>query len=124
MKLENFYKKYNNHQMEDWGSVMSEEYKVFQRNQKSVIKGICEEIGANLVRCLNGHYFESYSVEKDGKYVYICENMLDRCNKNFDLFSAYLIRTQINPDDHTGGPNHYTSLFELKKSIKFLLKIH
>lgn len=123
MKLENFYKKYNNHQMEDWGSVLSKEYKVFQRNQKSVIEGICDEIGANLVRCTNGHYFESYSIEKDGKYVYILEENLNRCNKSLDLFNAYIIRTQINPNDTTGGPNHYSSLFALKESLKFLLKI-
>lgn len=122
MKLENFYKKYNNHQMEDWGSVMSEEYKVFQRNQKSVIKCICNEIGANLVRCLNGHYFESYSIEKDGKYVYILEETFNRCKKDFDSFNAYLVRTQKDPSDTRGGNNYYCGLHTLKTMINRLLK--
>lgn len=109
--------------MEDASYVTSHEYKVFQRNQKSVIKGICDEIGANLVRHTNGYYFESYSIEKDGKYVYILEETFNRCKKDLDSFNAYLVRTQEDPSDTTGGPNHYSSLFELKKSIKFLLKI-
>lgn len=123
MKLENFYKKYNNHQMEDCGSYVSEEYKVFQRNQKSVIKGICDEIGANLVRCLNGHYFESYSIEKDGKYVYIREGNLNRCDKDLDFPFTYLIRTQKDPSDTRGGDNHYSNLHTLKIMINSLLKI-
>ena len=67
----NFYRKWNNVCLEDYGGYVSPDYHKYQMALKRCLKKMAQDMGANLVWFTDGHYFESAMIERGGKYVYI-----------------------------------------------------
>ena len=108
--IQNFYNKWNKVACEDWGSVVSPDYKQYQQSFFRAMKAICKDLGATLVSKTYGHYFESAMVERNGHYVYISQEHYMNGRSVVDLTNdnPFLIRTAARADDWRGGPNEYT----------------
>ena len=105
--------------IEDWGSVVSDDYKSFQTKYKNFLKKLCKENGYELASFLPGHYEFSCFVKNNDKFVYI--SISDVRYFKTSWFNLILIRTAQNEKDYTGGYNQYTSLPCLETKIKNML---
>lgn len=125
--IDNFYKKWNGVDCEDWGSVMSPMYKAYQKAFFRAMKAICKDLGATIVNKTYGHYFESVMVERNGHYVYINQEhyiggraVVDLSHKN-----RLLIRTAGHASDWRGGANGWTEWKDIDKKLdEYLNKDH
>lgn len=118
MKINSFLKKWNHTTFEDWGGVISPEYKEFQNNYKSVIKDFCKEINMELVS-FNGKHYEFSAVLRSfatNKYYYI--SISDVRYWRDDWNESILYRTMEHEKDWTGGMNHYSNLNMLPDLLK------
>ena len=123
MKLNTFIKKYDGKILEDDGCVNSREFIQFAKDFRSMLREICKEIGANLVKCQTGHYHIFGFVEADGKYVYFSYDeprhaRIDMAKGNCD---GILIRTAKDTKDYSGGRNCFCSFYNIKESLAKLI---
>lgn len=107
--IDNFYKKWNGVDCEDWGGVMSPTYKEYQRGFFRAMKAICKDLNAKVVNTTAGHYFESVMVERNGHYVYIHQEhyLNGRAVVDLTYKNRLLIRTAEHASDWRGGSNNY-----------------
>lgn len=116
MKTEDFLRKYYNKDIEDYGGVVSPEYKQFAKDYKNILRGIVKKINFNLYKFNNNHYtFSAILQDIDGKFYYISISDV-RYFKN-EWADNILYRTMKHDKDWTGGSNHYTTLSELKDNL-------
>lgn len=112
-------KTYTGREIEDWGGIVSDDYKSFQTKYKNFLKKICKKNGYELVNFLPGHYQFSCFIKGNDKFVYVSISDV-RYFKNA-WFDVILIRTAANEKDYRGGRNNYTTLIFLEDTIKDML---
>lgn len=105
--------------IEDWGSVVSDDYKSFQTKYRNFLKKLCKENGYELVRFNPNHYCFTCFVKGNDKFVYISISDVRYFNKEW--FNHILIRNAQHEKDYTGGFNQYTSLPCLETKIQSML---
>lgn len=115
-----FIKTWNGRRLEDWGSVVSKEYKSFQRCMKNEVAHQAQAEGATLVSYNSGHYYQSGFVERNGLYVYFCYESLDRCHVQLTDGNAFYMRTASGPKDYHGGTNHNVTFEKFKETMNRL----
>jgi len=122
--MNGFLRKYHGHKLEDWGSILSDDFKAFARAFRSYLKSEGKENGFSVENFTTGHYDVSAFLKfEDQGYVYMSYgnrfSPIDVFSTSF-LGGGVLIRTAKNARDYTGGPNHYTSLAEIGSAAKKL----
>ena len=105
--------------IEDWGSVVSKDYKTFQAKYRNFLKKLCTNNGYELVSFNPNHYCFSCFIKGNGKYVYISISDVRYFSKAW--LNNILIRTAKNERDYTGGPNNHVSISELEATIQKML---
>lgn len=120
--MEKFIKKYDNKNLEDWGTVVSSEFKRFQSAMGNNLKEIAESIGAKVSWYSKGHYDQSAMFERDGKFAYFSYSNY-RGRNIVNLHDSYVCfcRTARHEKDYTGGTNVNCSYGEVKDILKKLL---
>lgn len=115
----NFYKKWNNAPIEDWGSVTSPSYRKFENAARRELNKIMGEIGATVISFNKSHYDFSAFIERGGKYAYIryCSD-LTRQHVTLDCF---LYRIAESEKDYHGKTNCYCRWDELQHEIDKIL---
>lgn len=115
-----FFRDWHGYPLEDWGSVMSDEYKEFEKEFKKILNSMAKDMGARLVWFHPMHYDESAMFERNGKFVY-----LSHSNQLFNRSTPYLhhmlIRTAEHAEDYHGGSNNYVNWSHLTNAIDRLL---
>ncbi len=121
-----FIKTWDGRRLEDWGCVVSKEFKQFQSAFKREVKRLAEERGANLVGYSNGHYDMCGFVERNGKYVYFSYGSLDRTKvsltPNGNWHSAFLMRTAKSAKDYHGGTNNHVAFSQFQEIMERLFQ--
>lgn len=112
-------KPYANRSIEDWGSVVSKDYKSFQTKYRNFLKKVCANNGYELVKFSPNHYEFSCFIKGDDKYVYVSISDV-RYFKN-SWYKNILIRSAKSDTDYTGGPNNYVDLPNLEAKLKRML---
>lgn len=117
--LKSIYKKYNGKTLDDGLSSVSKEYNNYQNALKRTMAKLAIELGAELVSFTKGHYFESIVFHRNGHYVYLHHESLNRTYIDFDNgygkfdLSCYngrqswYARTMAHAKDWTGGCNNW-----------------
>lgn len=123
--MKNF-KKWNKKNIEDWGSVMSDDGKAFYKAFKGYLKRSFPD--AEIIGFKPNHYNAFGFVKYNDKYIYISHNIdRYRCHVDFDDTSTLygvLYRTAKNEKDYTGGRNHFTSINCLVDEVNDLLALY
>lgn len=122
-----FIRTWDGRQLEDWGSVVSKEFKQFQGAMKREVKRLAEEHGATLVDWHNGHYDMTGVLEKNGLYVYFSYSNIDRTKvvltkKNSGWLGCTLMRTMKHAKDWTGGTNNNVEFEQFPETMARLFK--
>ena len=94
--------------IEDWGGVISDEFKDFARLYKNMLNRMCKKNGWKLVNFNRGHYYCSWFIENNGKFIYM--SFSDVRHFAREWYKIILYRTAKNEKDYTGGSNWYTDL--------------
>ena len=105
--------------IEDWGSVVSDEYKSFQTKYRNFLKRVCKANGYELVKFSPNHYQFSCFIKGNDKFVYISISDVRYFKKEW--FQQILIRTAESEKDYRGGMNNYTSIQCLEATIQHML---
>lgn len=125
MTVEKFVRKYQGRVLEDAGSVLSEEFKQFARDFKSMAYEAAGYVGAKLFSFHRGHYDVSGFVERNGKYAYFafsCPRCIRIDLSRTDCMSGVLVRSADGPKDYTGGANHFCNVFGFADLLDACLK--
>lgn len=114
---------YDGRTIEDWGGVVSGDFKSFAHRFRNYIKRNAERYGYCLRKYFTSHYYISGYLEKDGKYVYISYYVprwgaIDIHAR--DCTNGVLYCTAESTKDTTGGWNHFTSLEDMFEDINIL----
>lgn len=124
-KLGAFVREYHGRDIEDAGSVQSQDFKTFAKRLKRVIAEMCEQIGAEIVSYNTGHYHVSLFLRKGNTYMYLSYDV-PRGNCPLDLHASgtngFLYRLAKNEKDYKGCGNHFCSLLHLKKCVSGLFE--
>jgi hypothetical protein len=122
--MHKFVKKWHGRCIEDLGCIMSDEAKQFYKEFKAYIKS-CVPAGTTLVDFKPNHYdFSGFICYNDDTYIYVSHS-LDRFNNEVrcdacDAMYGVLIRSAEGVKDYHGGPNHFTSIYELEEDLERL----
>ena len=113
MNAKTFFKKYQGRELEDWGSSISDEFRQFAKDFKSVVATAAKEHGMEIKGFRVGHYDVSGFLHKNGKYVYFSYSEMrympmDLTRK--DPLSGILYRTAESEKDFRGGMNCFTNI--------------
>lgn len=106
--LKSIYKKYNGKVLDDGLSSVSKEYNDYQNALKRTMAKLAIELGAELVSFTKGHYFESIVFHRNGHYVYLHHESLNRTHIDFDnkgWLKDWFGRTMAHAKDWRGGSN-------------------
>lgn len=122
--LDNFYKKWNGERLGDGGSSVSYGYNAFQNALNRCMKAVAKDLGAEVVHFTKGHYFETIVFHRNGHYVYLHHEDLDRTHidlnnnrpKNKPYYTlcggnancSWMIRTMAHASDWRGGYNEFS----------------
>ncbi|AOY74730.1 hypothetical protein [Clostridium formicaceticum] len=117
--IKKFIDKWEHHEIEDYGSVVSPDYKQFQKEYRGVLRGIAKEVGMKLHKLNANHYCFSAVLkhETTSKFYYIS---ISDVRHNSEWYSNVLYRTMEHEKDWTGGPNHYSSLEHLGVNLHMI----
>lgn len=118
--LANFYKKYNNKRLADAGSTVSKEYRLYQNAFVRLMKSVAAEIGGEVVKATKGHYYESVFIKRDGKYIYVWHEEINRTYIDCDSASFLYYRKAETANDYRGGTNNQTALRTLTEKLNKL----
>ena len=102
--------------IEDWGGVVSDDFKEFAKDYKAFMKKVCEENGWQLVNWNNGHYYCSCFVENHGKYIYMSFSDVRHFSRSW--YQNILYRSAKDSKDYSGGSNNYTDLDNIEGAFK------
>lgn len=121
-----FIKTWDGRRLEDWGSVVSKEFKSFQQAMKREVKRLAEEEGVSLAYWSNGHYDMTGVLERDGLFVYFSYSNLDRTNvvltPKGGWHNCVLMRTMKHAKDWTGGSNNNIEFSQFTETMKRLFR--
>ena len=115
-----FYRKWHGVPLEDWGWVVSPEYRGFQRAFKNLFKKIADDLGGEVVNFIASHYDEDVFIRRGDKYV----NILHRnqlFNRSTPWLKSWCIRTAASATDYHGGTNNWVDYVSLVNEIDRLL---
>lgn len=119
MENYNTLKAFINKGIEDWGCVVSDDYKSFQTKYKNFIKKVCQANGYELVNFSPNHYEFSCFIKGNDKYVYM--SISDVRHFKNEWYNRILVRYAKNESDYHGEFNQYVSLTNLEaKLVKML----
>lgn len=116
--MDKFLTKWNGREIEDWGSVVSDEFREFARDFKSYVKRCFDGTGYKVEGYHAGHYDMSGFLVKEGDptdCVYFSYNVPRYEKIDVTAPGAHygvLYRTAENTKDFRGGMNHFSSLAE------------
>jgi hypothetical protein len=121
MKKTNYYTltPYVNHQIEDYGGYISEDFKTFARKWHNFLKRMCVANGWQLPEFNTGHYYCSWFVKNGEKYAYC--SFSDVRHFSTAWYKSILYRTAQNESDYTGGANRYSDLQNLENNLRKIL---
>lgn len=110
---EQFVKTWDNRPIEDWGSGVSSQFKVFAKEFKKYLKSVSEDLVLNWYNV--GHYGISASVNFYGVDFYLSYSVPRGGMMPLDFIvcspmKGVLVRTQKEPKDYTGGNNNFCSV--------------
>ena len=111
---------YKNRGIEDWGGVISKDFKSFARKWRNFLTRICDEHDWELVNFNTGHYYCSWFFKNGHKFIYCSFSDVRHFSKSW--FESILYRTAKHFKDYTGGTNCYTSLENLEANIAKLFE--
>jgi len=111
---------YKNRGIEDWGGIISDDFKSFARKWQNFLKRMCVNNGWELCNFNRGHYYCSWFIKNGDKYVYCSFGDVRHFSK--DWYRLILHRVAKNERDYTGGSNWYTGLEHLEKAIDWHFK--
>lgn len=117
MKVNEFLKIWFDREIEDWGVAISQEYKDFQRNYRSVLKEIGEKIGFELCSFSKNHYAFSVVMKSNttNQFYYISISDV-RYLKN-EWATNILYREIADAHNWTGSRNRYSTLEKLSENL-------
>ena len=120
----NKFKKWHGRSVDEGYTSMSEEAKSFVRQFKNFLKRNFPD--ATLDGFTAGHYFTSGFLTQNGVCVYISYD-IPRYNTPLDFCESgarfgVLYRLAKNTKDYTGGPNNFSSMFELVENLQAFIK--
>lgn len=125
MTVLSFVKKWDGKGIQDDGGVVSQAFRVFTRDFRSVTKTVAEELGARLISFSAGHYDVCGFIEKDGKYLYFSFSVprgeAPMSLREPKFMGEVLVRTASGPKDYTGGRNNFCPMAEIKELMERLL---
>ena len=107
---------YRNHSIEDWGGVISDDFKSFARKWRNFVKRMCKENNWELCWFNVGHYYCSWMVKDGEKIVYCSFGDVRYFSKEWH--TSILYRTAKHERDYTGGSNWYSDLMNLEMNIR------
>lgn len=122
MTLQNFIKKWLNHNFEDWGSVTSSEYKQFQREYKAIIRQIAEDNDYEIYEFIPNHYEFSCILKHTETLQFVYISISDVRYWHNAWYDNILYREMEHAEDWKGKSNSYCSLNDLSSSILNLVK--
>lgn len=102
--------------IEDWGGVISDDFKSFSRKWRNFLKRMCKDNNWELVKFNTGHYYCSWFIKNGDKYVYCSFSDVRYFSKSW--YQSILHRVAKSDTDYTGGANWYTDLPNLESSIQ------
>ena len=111
---------YLHQSIEDWGGVVSEDFKTFAKKWKNFVRKMCSMNEWKLCWFNTGHYYCSWMIQNGERYIYC--SFSDVRYFNNEWYKMILYRTAKHDRDYTGGTNNYTSLESLETSIKRLFE--
>lgn len=122
-----FIRTWDGRRLEDWGSVVSKEFKQFQCAMKREVEASGRRQGATLVDWHNGHYDMTGVLERNGLYVYFHYSNIDRTKvvltkKNSGWLGCTLMRTMKHAKDWTGGTNNNVEFEQFPETMARLFK--
>lgn len=120
MKVSTFLKKWHNNGFEDCGSETSDEYKKFQREYKSVLKDLLNDIGMDLYSFNKNHYDFSAVLQSRETSQFYYVSIPDVRYSNDGWANDILYRTMAHDKDWHGGMNRTSTLKELSKNLATL----
>lgn len=119
MDLQKLYKKYYNHEFENWGGVTSPDYRTFQTAYMNGLKQLCKENNWQLVSFNKNHYeFSAVIKRDDGQHIYF--SISDVRYFHNEWANNILVRTMKHEKDWTGGSNNFTDIHNIMKAINQL----
>ena len=102
--------------IEDWGGVISEDFKQFSRLYKNKLNRMCKQNNWQLVNFNHGHYYCSWFIKnEEGKFVYC--SFSDVRHFAREWYKCILHRVAKDEHDYHGGSNWYTELENLEGAI-------
>lgn len=110
--------KYNG--IEDYGSVISPDFKDFSRLYRNHIRRMCKKNGWELVKFNTGHYYCSWYIKNGENYIYMSFSDVRHFSKSW--YNIILYRTAKNDHDSGGGSNWYTDLDNMEEHLKKMFK--
>lgn len=103
--------------IENWGAVISDDFKNFARLYQSMLKRMCKRNNWQLVNFNRGHYYCSWFIKNEqGQHIYM--SFSDVRYFSHDWWNSILYRTAKSDSDYTGGCNCYTDLVTMEGHIR------
>lgn len=116
-----FYRKWHGKPLDDYCTVVSPEYKSFQRCFMNCLKRIADDLGARLAWFHPNHYDETAMLERDGKFCYVSHSNNHIRGRSTPVLHGMLIRSAAHEKDYHVGPNQYADLADLTNRIDRIL---
>lgn len=123
MKKAVFIQEYQGRILQDGGPYISDEFKKFAKDFRSVVKEEAQLAGAVLQKFSVGHYDVSGFLAKEGKYVYFSYNLprhLPIDLSRDDAMQGILIRRAKDAKDFRGYRNHFANICYFADAVKEL----
>lgn len=98
--------------IEDWGGVISDEFKDFARLYKNMLNRMCKKNGWKLVNFNRGHYYCSWFIKNGEKFIYC--SFSDVRHFAREWYKNILYRSAKSDSDYTGGSNWYSDIESLE----------
>lgn len=113
-------KQWKDKPIEDYGSVVSPDFKKFAREVKKEVKAMAAEDGLELYNFSVGHYYISGVLKDKGTNKFAYFNTSD-VRYNNSWYDHILVRNMKHEKDWTGEQNNYTSFDKLGAMSKKLI---
>lgn len=110
---------YKSSGIEDWGGVISDDFKNFARLYKNMLNRMCKKNSWQLVNFNRGHYYCSWFIKKDeDKFIYM--SFSDVRHFAREWYKNIIYRTAKNERDYTGETNWYTNMENMERDLQRL----
>lgn len=116
---------YHGHEIEDWGSVTSPEFKQFCKDAKAYLKKGFANRGIEMTEFRAGHYDFSGFCRKNGRCVYFSYSVSRGLPLDFtrrDALQGVLYRLAKDEKDYRGEQNHFTNFADFFEDVDCLFE--